>query len=911
MRHPRFTPAPAIICAATFFAVPALLAGCGDDTGPQTSSNASGGSGGEAGATSSGPGTGGMGGVGGNGGTGGSGAAGGTGGAGTGGTGGTGGSGGTGGTGGSGGAGGGSSTVVVECPGDPLVPPAEGTCEVVQQGTTGTLLRGTVLGPDQVYHRGVVLIDTTGHIECVGCDCGPAQAAINPSIINCADGVISPGLINAHDHIGFANNAPKAHAGVRYDHRHQWRKGQDGLPKITVAGGASANVVRFAELRFVMSGATSTLGAGGQPGLLRNLDMNNQSEGLSLPPANSQTFPLGDSDGERFASGCSMYSSTRDTAAEVAKLDAYVPHIAEGIGADARNEILCQSEGNFDLVQPQTSIVHAIGFLAEDYEGVGTDYSSVVWSPRSNVDLYGNTASVTLLDTLGVPIALGTDWVASGSMNLLRELRCADELNTLYYDGHFSDEELWRMVTMNAAFVAGAGQTVGMLKQGYVADVSIFDGKTRKDHRAVVGAGVEDVVLVMRGGEVLYGDDALVANPAVGGAACETLAGGVCGRAKRACVAQDIGSGITLGAIRTAGEAIYPLYFCNDVAPTSEPSCVPWRKEYMSGITPADQDGDGIANAQDNCPSVFNPIRPLDKGAQANIDGDSLGDACDKCPFDAQNGCTPLDANDIDADAITNGVDNCPEKSNPDQNDMDQDGHGDACDACPDEPNPGTPICPPKALPVEAVRDPMHPQHPAANTLVTIDNMYVTAVKPAVGTSRGFFVQDASLAPFTGIFVFTGSTTPTVKVGNKVRITGTYEEFFMLSELTSPVVTVLDPSTTLPFAPISIANPADVANGGAKAEGYESMLLSIGMASITAQNSDAPSDFDEFTLTGGLRIDDALTDAVKDMGLNNACPVGASFTSITGVLTYSFNNWKLLPRDKADVVFVDCDPFVP
>jgi cytosine/adenosine deaminase-related metal-dependent hydrolase len=43
-----------------------------------------------------------------------------------------------------------------------------------------------------------------------------------------------------------------------------------------------------------------------------------------------------------------------------------------------------------------------------------------------------------MLDLLGVPIALGTDWVASGSMNMLRELRCADELNENYYDNYFS-----------------------------------------------------------------------------------------------------------------------------------------------------------------------------------------------------------------------------------------------------------------------------------------------------------------------------------------------------------------------------------------------------------------------------------------------------------------------------------------
>jgi hypothetical protein len=37
---------------------------------------------------------------------------------------------------------------------------------------------------------------------------------------------------------------------------------------------------------------------------------------------------------------------------------------------------------------------------------------------------------------------------------------------------------------------------------------------------------------------------------------------------------------------------------------------------------PADTDGDGIINANDNCPSVSNPD-------QSDIDGDGIGDACD------------------------------------------------------------------------------------------------------------------------------------------------------------------------------------------------------------------------------------------------------------------------------------------
>ena len=61
--------------------------------------------------------------------------------------------------------------------------------------------------------------------------------------------------------------------------------------------------------------------------------------------------------------------------------------------------------------------------------------------------------------------------------------------------------------------------------------------------------------------------------------------------------------------------AKYPLYFCG--TPRDEPSCVPMRPNQYGGMPgPSDQDGDGIEDASDNCPTVFNPIRPMDNGAQ-------------------------------------------------------------------------------------------------------------------------------------------------------------------------------------------------------------------------------------------------------------------------------------------------------
>jgi hypothetical protein len=132
--------------------------------------------------------------------------------------------------------------------------------------------------------------------------------------------------------------------------------------------------------------------------------------------------------------------------------------------------------------------------------------------------------------------------------------------------------------------------------------------------------------------------------------------------------------------------------------------------QYSLTVSNPDADGDGIADASDNCATVSNP-------GQANNDGDAQGDACDadddndgfadatdNCEFTANPGQTDSDGdgigdacdNDNDNDGVGNAADNCPLTSNSDQTNTDGDAHGDACDADDDNDSvaDGTDNCP-------------------------------------------------------------------------------------------------------------------------------------------------------------------------------------------------------------------------
>jgi hypothetical protein len=305
----------------------------------------------------------------------------------------------------------------------------------------------------------------------------------------------------------------------------------------------------------------------------------------------------------------------------------------------------------------------------------------------------------------------------------------------------------------------------------------------------------------------------------------------------------------------------------------------------------------------DLCPTVFDPVRPMDGGQSADSDGDGVGDACDVCPLVMNDSCTPPDANDLDGDGIPNGTDNCLDDANPGQADADEDGHGDDCDACPMTANPGPAPCPAVVYTIPSLRDPSNPAHPGVGAMVSIAGAYVTAVRPNTGGSRGFYVQDTSLAPFSGLFVFTQATPPGVVVGNRVSVSGVLDEFNGLTEITGPMITVEDAGTTLPFSPVSVT-AASIATGGALAESHESMLVTVGGVTITVQNADDPQDFDEFTVTGGLRVDDLLFPE-----LDNTCPVSTAFSALNGIVGFSFSDNKLMPRDAADIGVVGCQPY--
>lgn len=775
-------------------------------------------------------------------------------------------------------------------------------CVPVSGDPTLIRLRGTVWTGDVTMADGEVFVSAkTGRILCVGQDCSSTPDADKATVL-CTDGIITPGLINPHDH-GTYNHLPRWQHTKKFGNRYAWQADASykafKLSQSTTFSKAKCEVVKWTELREIVAGTTSIQGVtssvpGCAKGLVRDLDDTHGASGISGYTIETQVTKISGTavaDAQAWAAGLKNGSTA-----------ALVLHVAEGVDAASTKEWYSLIDKGLAL--PGVSLIHATGLgtteLA-DALGVGI---KLIWSPQSNLDLYGDTTHVPEALNLGLTVALGPDWTPSGSMNQLDEMKCAKRLSDKRWGGKLTDEMLLKMVTTEAAKALGAQAEIGRLATGYLADIAVFGGDRTHPASAVVAARPENVKLVLIGGKPIFGDEALVG--ALLPPNCESF--DACGQKKTLCMRDavlekgtqgyaDVQTILlqTLAAAKTAdkpaaayeyGYDLWPLFKCGAEAEALIQCDV-------TGAEPStdDLDGDGHKNAADNCPNVWNP-------AQGNVDSDKDGDACDVCPVvpDATT-CPKPGPDDLDGDGVLNAADNCPTLANTNQKDTDSDLHGDKCDACPSQPNPGTAACP--MLPADVTEINQNLGSGKAGEQVATGVLAVTATKKgSSSTPARVWAQMQPPVLYGGIELQLASGQKVPTVGQQVKVSGVVADVSGRRVLQNVVVTVQAGLATPEPMQVDVATLVD----DAQAAAYRGLLVKTGQVTVTAQNADADpakptQDFGELMLNDIMRVDDELL----VWGTDVARPAqGDVFQWIVGVGYYSFGDHKLLPRGAAD-----------
>jgi hypothetical protein len=217
----------------------------------------------------------------------------------------------------------------------------------------------------------------------------------------------------------------------------------------------------------------------------------------------------------------------------------------------------------------------------------------------------------------------------------------------------------------------------------------------------------------------------------------------------------------------------------------------------------------------------------------------------------------------------------------------------------------------------------------------TGDTLTVTGVVTASAnpTNLGYiFIQQPGENAWSGIWVTGGTLISGLNLGDQVSVTGVVEEYFGLTRLANvTAANVLQVGQPIP-EPV-LVNPADMSTYDfAKCEKFEGMLVKLDGANlfVVDSNADAAIARNNGEYRIGTDINDPNTgcrvlagrqnstafsslnvsyvnsplwltqDGTMNVPLALVIP-GAAVSLMQGIMTYSFGNMKLLPRNNSDV----------
>ena len=376
-------------------------------------------------------------------------------------------------------------------------------------------MKGTIVTPTQVLPDGAISI-VGSQIEDVGATVAGAQGSIVET-----DSFIFPGLIDLHDHITW-NVLPRWKPNQLFMNRYEWQQTTAysialDQPHYAISADheLACDADRFGEIKAIAGGATSVVGGLGPTsgtndnacilGLTRNLDI---YAGFPDSVLNKEKvwyviFPF-----EMSLAATVAVRSGLDSGA----VKGLLVHAGEGKPTDAAaaREFAMLAKNGDGFLRPGVSVIHGVAFNAADFKQMAKAGVGLIWSPRSNIELYGATADVFSAKGSGVRIALAPDWSPTGSDGMIEELKYASTWNAAQYPPVFENAELVKMATVVPAQLAGADKQIGTLAKGMYADLLLIRRNASDAYQALLHASPADVRLVMIGGVPTYGDPDLM-----------------------------------------------------------------------------------------------------------------------------------------------------------------------------------------------------------------------------------------------------------------------------------------------------------------------------------------------------------------------------------------------------------------
>ena len=328
-------------------------------------------------------------------------------------------------------------------------------------------------------------------------------------------GIIFPGLIDAHNHPGWNSFPTLMFNDFPFGHRNEWaatseysewKSRQSAVQAhAAVSDSSRKTIFKYAECLELMAGCIAIQGSSSDPEYSHpDVILYNVEQFPSRVWAN--IFPWETSAGTR--------------SALLAKIDggavnAAIIHLCEGVDQFALDQFAQWRD--WGMLNEATTIIHGAALGASEFAQMAAVGAKLVWSPMSNMKLYGGTANAKAAKEAGVVIGLSPDWTASGCYNILEELGYAWQLNATVFSNAFTAREMCEMVYRNTALCAGLGDRYGQIAVGGNAGLAVIEGDTADPYMALIRARPPNVLLTIVDGTPRYGEPALMAALGVAG----------------------------------------------------------------------------------------------------------------------------------------------------------------------------------------------------------------------------------------------------------------------------------------------------------------------------------------------------------------------------------------------------------
>ncbi|SOD41971.1 amidohydrolase family protein [Nitrosovibrio sp. Nv4] len=335
----------------------------------------------------------------------------------------------------------------------------------------------------------------------------------NAPVVDAGTDLVVPGFIDLHSHLAYATLPlwVEPNRIVPFQHHDIWPTRPTYPESVTWPAyafieAAPAELLAYAEIRALIGGTTSIQGSppSNRPldgWLVRNIEDETLGGEIGRHKVLASTLTL-------------KPEQLGEKAISMRQGATFIYHCAEGSpGSIVQREY--RAARTAGCLQRRLVAIHTNAIDSASY-GTWGEPGAIVWSPFSNLWLYGATTDVPAALARKINLCAGSDWGPSGTRNVLGELKVASLVSEAKGWG-LAAFDLVKMITANPGDVLAEawGRQAGRLEPDALGDVAVIAAHAKAGSRpdpfkTILRATEVDVQLVVVDGRPLYGTERLM-----------------------------------------------------------------------------------------------------------------------------------------------------------------------------------------------------------------------------------------------------------------------------------------------------------------------------------------------------------------------------------------------------------------